>query len=367
VRPRSSALTIAAVAVVAALVPAATGCASSSPERGADRPPRTARLFAPDSVWNAALSSDAPLDPSSDARVGALVDEVADEVRRGVGPWISESHYSTPLYVVRGAQRRVRVKLDAGSWADSLRGALAAGVPIPRGARPADGSDGHLTIHQPSTDTMWEFWRAVKRPDGWHASWGGVMRRVSQSPGYYTDAAALGLKPQEGWNWGSTATSLPVIGGTILSEELRRGRLDHALALSVRDACARIFTWPAQRTDGGLRGDDCLPEGAHLRLDPSLDVGALDLPPITRILAEAAQRYGIIVRDVTHTAVGFYAEDPTPTGRQPYTGTGGLYGGLEPWEFLPRFPWKHLQLLRMYLCAKAPCEPPAERRRRAGR
>jgi hypothetical protein len=314
-----------------------------------------ARLFAPDSVWNAPLSASARLDPTSRARMTWFDAEVNSEITRGIGPWISETSYSTPLYTVPASQPDVRVTLDTGSWGAPLRAALRQGVPIPPNARPAAGTDGHLTIWQPSTDRLWEFWKAVKLRDGWHASWGGAMRHVSRNPGYYTGSSWTGLSASQGWNWGSTATSLPVIAGTILIDELRRGRIDHALALAIPDACAGSFTWPAQRTDGGDPGANCLPEGAHLRLDPNLDLSTLSLPPITRLLAEAAQRYGIVVRDRTHHAVGFYAEDPTRTGADPYSGPTGFYGGLRPWNFLPQFPWDRLQLLKMTLCREAPC------------
>jgi hypothetical protein len=315
------------------------------------------RLFSPGSVWNAPLAADAPLDPSSQARSAAFVAQVRSEVRAGNGPWISERAYSTPLYTVGADQPLVQVKLDAGPWAATLHSALGQGVPIPAGARPAPGTDGHLTIHQPATDTLWEFWRASRQSDGWHASWGGVMRRVSTSPGHYSNASWNGLPRSDGWNWGSTASSLPVIAGTVTIDELRRGRIDHALALAVPTPCARSFSWPAQRTDGTSNAPDCMPEGAHLRLDPSLDLAKLELPPITRMLAEAAQRYGMIVRDRTGegNATSFFAEDPAPTGTDPYNGPGGFYGGLRPWKFLPQFPWESVRLLDMSVCTSAPC------------
>jgi hypothetical protein len=313
------------------------------------------RLFAPGSVWNAPLSDHARLDPSSPARTAALLAEVRAEIQAGTGPWISETQYSTPIYTVGRRQRRVRVTLDAGTWAASLKDALVGGVPIPPHARPAVGTDRHLTIYQPATDTLWEFWKAIKLRDGWHASWGGAMRNVSESPGYYTSSSWPGLKGDQGWNWGSTATSLPVAGGTIRIDELRRGRIDHALAVDLPNACAKVFAWPAQRTDGTLTTSTCIPEGARLRVDPALDLSTLNLPPITLILARAAQRYGMIVRDKTLHAVGFFAEDPARTGTNPFVGPTGLYGGLRPWNFVPCFPWSRLQLMKMKTCTAAPC------------
>lgn len=327
------------------------------PAPPADNPAVDERLFAPDSVWNASLSNSAPLDPSSVARMAAFDAEIQNEITVGIGPWIDEVRYSTPLYRVAPDQPRVPVKLDTGAWGAPLQAALAQGVPIPDDAQPAAGTDGQLTIYQPSSDTLWELYQASRMADGWHATWGGVMQQASKSPGYYTGSSWPGLTGIQGWNWGSTATSLPVIGGTIMIDELQRGHIDHALAMNIPNPCAGVFSWPAQRSDGSMTADDCLPEGAHLRLDPALDLSTLNLPPITRMLAEAAQRYGIIVRDKTGHATGFYAEDPSPTGSNPYIGPDGLFDGLPPWKFLPKFPWGHLELLRMTLCSRAPCLP----------
>jgi hypothetical protein len=330
---------------------------SSPPDAGGTSGGESAslRLFAPTSVWNMPLATDAPLDRSSSARMSAFDTLIAGEEKANTGPWIEETEYSTPLYVVGPEQPRVDVHLDSGLWAASLQGALSEGVPIPRDATPAAGTDGAMTIYQPSSDTLWEFWRAFKTESGWRASWGGAMQHASESSGYYSDASWPALAPSQGWNWGGTATSLPVIAGTVRIAELRSGHIEHALALDVPYACAHDFSFPAQRSDGSEQRPDCIPEGAHMRLNASLDLAALPMAPITRMLAEAAQRYGIIVRDQTHHAVGFFAEDPTPAISNPYTGARGLFDGLEPSVFLREFPWNQLQLLQMHLCTSAPC------------
>jgi hypothetical protein len=66
------------------------------------------------------------------------------------------------------------------------------------------------------------------------------------------------------------------------------------------------------------------------------------------MMAEAAQRYGIVVRD-TAGNVTFYAQDPTPTGTNPYLGPKGYFEGTYPFKLLASFPWSHLQLLNMEL------------------
>jgi hypothetical protein len=94
--------------------------------------------------------------------------------------------------------------------------------------------------------------------------------------------------------------------------ELRNGVIPHALALNIPFARPNVFSYPAQRTDGTSTDPDAIPEGAHFRLDPTLDLSKLNLPPMTRTMAEAARRYGMIVRDQTGWAVAMFGEDPTP-------------------------------------------------------
>ena len=54
----------------------------------------------------------------------------------------------------------------------------------------------------------------------------------------------------------------------MLLDELKAGRIDHALAINLPAPRAGVFAWPAQRTDG-TGPPTALPEGARLRLDPA--------------------------------------------------------------------------------------------------
>jgi hypothetical protein len=289
--------------------------------------------FAPTSVWNAPLSPRAPIDRHSAAYISDLVDQVARS-----GPWLNTYAYSTPVFTVPARQRTVTVKLDDRSnpQGPALRRSWLR-VPIPMRARPAAGSDGQMVVWQPATDRMWEFWKMAHRRDGWHASWGGTITHVSRSPGYYTGPS----------RWGATATSLPLIGGLIRPGELAAGHIDHALAVAIPAARASYFAWPAQRTDGWRRGGSAIPEGQRFRVDPRLGLRKLSLPPLVRMMAEAAQRYGIIVRDQAG-AVTFYGEDTDAEGvaHNPYYGADGFFQGQYVSALLRSFPWSHLQALK---------------------
>lgn len=320
-------------------------------------PTRVAEVrFAAGSIWDARLPANAPIDPRSHARLDSMLDHVEALAAQLFFPSLAISSYSTPIYVVPAGQPRVPVALDA--WNPALKRALAEGVPIPPRARPAAGTDAHMTIYQPSTDSMWEFWRTAKRADGWHAAWAGATRPVSQSPGYYGSRSWPGLSLTQGLDWGSTATSLPVAGGTITIQDLRDRRIDHALAASVPFACRDFFVYPAQRTDGASVRDDCMPEGARLRLDPNLDIAALNLPPITQTIARAARDYGIVVRDKTGgQSISLFAEQVQHGEPNVYAGADGLLGGVPAWSVLRKFPWRKLKLVQARTCRQAPCMP----------
>jgi hypothetical protein len=283
--------------------------------------PAAALPFASTSVWNAQVPTIVPLTSTS----SSLVTELQRQVTT-YGTWINTWQYSTPVYTVPASQPAVRVQLDT-TYA-SLQNDFAA-VPLPADALPAKGTDAHLTLYQPSTDTLWEFWKLSKQTNGWHARWGGKMTNVSTNPGYFQ--APLG----------ATATSLPLLGGLMRISELQAGHIDHALALAIPQPKAKDFVWPAQRTDGASTSADAIPEGTRFRLDPNVDVTTLGLTPVGAQMALAAQRYGIVVRD-TAGSVTFYAEDATPTGTNPYP---TLFQNKYANQVLAKFPWSKLQVV----------------------
>lgn len=283
------------------------------------------RFFSPTSFWNEPLPPDAPLDSSSAAVVGAFDEEIAaaEEAKKGPAN-INTTEWSVPIYTVPADQPTVQVTLERASRALALQAAWDA-VPLPPDAQPAAGTDEHLVVWQPSTDRLWEFWRLVHGSEGWQASWGGAIQKVSSNPGAYGLEAWPGATT---W-WGASATSLSIAGGLITLEDLELGQINHALAMAIPEPRAGVYASPAERTDGWSTEPLLLPEGAHLRLDPKLNLASLHLPRVTLMMAEAAQRYGIVVRDRAAN-VTFYAQDPTLTGTNPYTGTNGYFEGKSP-------------------------------------
>jgi hypothetical protein len=320
---------------------AATAAVTGPPPSSANEP---FRFFSPTSFWNEPVSASVPLDPSSAAVVGAFDQEItaAEEAKKGL-PNINVTSWSVPVYTVPANQPMVNVTLLEAAKTPALQAAWDA-VPLPSNALPAVGTDKHLVVWQPSTDHLWEFWRLEKTLTGWQAAWGGAMEKASSDLGVYGPEAWSGATK---W-WGASATSLSIAGGLITLEDLEKGQINHALAMAIPSPRGELYASPAQRTDGWVTAPDSIPEGAHLWLDPNLDLASLKLPRFTLMMAEAAQKYGIFVRDRAGN-VAFYAQDPTPTGTNPYFGTTGYFEGKTAQQLLAVFPWSHLQLLKMEL------------------
>ena len=292
--------------------------------------------FSPTSFWNAPLAAAAPLDPNSQAYVNELLRQV-----QTYGTWMDTYQYSVPVYVVGPNQATQHVTLDV--YAPDLQAEFDA-VPIPSTAQAAAGTDEHMTVWQPSTDKLWEFWHMQQESDGWHARWGGEMDNVSTSPGYFTHSGITN-------DWGATATGLPLLGGLVTEADLQRGYINHALAISIVETEPNCWSWPAQRTDGAYTtaGITPIPEGARFRLNPTINVASLNLPPLDEMLAQAAQTYGIVVRD-KGGAVSFYGEDPkTIPGSNPWPAE---FENTYASTILARFPWSDLQTLQTQMtCA----------------
>jgi hypothetical protein len=170
------------------------------------------------------------------------------------------------------------------------------------------------------------------------------MQNVSSGMGVYGPEVWPGAQT---W-WGVSASSLSLVGGLITLEDLEYGRIEHALSMAIPNVRAGVYSSPAQRTDGKSSEPLSLPEGAHLRLNPKLDLAALHLPRLTLMIAEAAQRYGIFVKDGAGN-VQFNAQDPNSLATNPYAGSHGYFEGLSPERLLASFPWSELQLLKMEL------------------
>lgn len=295
-------------------------------------------IFSSSSVWRQSVAS-APVREDSAVLVADLAEQVA--VRYGGIAAFNNNAYSVGFRAVGPNVPRVDVEFydcqDKGYVPQGVYDGAAhwKDVPIPEDAVAAPGTDRNLTIWSPSTNQLWEFWVAERHGGGWRACWGGRIDNVSSSPGYFDGS------------FGTTATGLSHAGGMIGIEQVRAGRIDHAMSLNVVEVMDRsIFSWPAQRSDGSdPDGTNTIPEGTRFRLDPDVDVDALGLHPVAAMIARAAQEYGFIVND-RGGAVAVVAEGgpsaQAATGEDPWP---ELLGTTPPYAVMADFPWDRLQAL----------------------
>lgn len=348
------------VVVMLALVPSA----QAAPDR-----------YFPGSFFSQPIPEHAPLDPESEQLSRELknlafgVDpattyDCANAYRTAKHRWTAEEQASCEqiitragiasenapvVYTVGEGQPRVPVAVDPGPAADrdpDLGRVLAEGVPIPTGAQPSPGSDHQLIIWQPTTDTMWEFWRTrTDAAGGWHVGWGGRIEDVAASPGHYRDVPVPGGGFDQRYNWGGPASSIPNLPGLITVEQLQSGVIGHALVFATWTNKHKEWVYPAQRSDGRCRhrGDYCsaIPQGARFRLDPDYDVSRLS-HPIVRMIATAVQDYGMVLNNTTGGGVSLYTDGGS--------GARDLFVSADPKRpqptaFMRDFPWEGLEML----------------------
>jgi hypothetical protein len=293
-------------------------------------------MFAPTSFWYQTIPANAPIDPNS---ANLNLDFLRQYKTHYNNVTINTWTYASPVYVVPADMPTVAVRFsDCQGKGYTPAGLLEqwSAVPIPSYAQPANGTDMEMTIYQPSTDTLWEFWQAKNVNGVWQACWGGRLQNASKCNGLWQNG------------FGTTATGLPFVGGQITAEELQRGEIRHAIGISLVDTEAHWkFSWPAQRSDGynPNGAPNRIAEGQRFRLDPTINVDALNITPVAKIIAKAAQKYGFVVWDKAGS-ISLRASNPksyTLVGKaNPYD---ALFAGKAEYAVLNGFPWDKLQFL----------------------
>ncbi|WP_082177017.1 hypothetical protein [Arsenicicoccus sp. oral taxon 190] len=342
-----------AVAVTALC--AATLLACSAP---AHRPPTTSagsptaepqrrwpalpdRVFAETSFWYHPLPRSTPTDPRSADIVRDLhraAVEHGDGTLANVG--INTADYSPPLVTVPPDAPTVDVVAGPGCSLHPEVAATLRGIRVPADLRPAGGSDAEVTLFDPQARRYTDLWRVRRDGQGrWTACGGGSIANPRRSDGRFP------------FPIGTTATGLPFGGGMIRVAELQRGHIDHVLGLAVPYAAsAPAHSWPASRSDGrNPRGYQVLRQGQRLRLPADLDLDSLRLSRTARVVAQAAQDYGLVVWD-TAGNVSLRAENPSAFVTDPYPGLFGVATGWEalhgdPGQGEQPFPLERLEVL----------------------
>ncbi len=282
----------------------------------------TWRPFSDDSPWNRTILAQPAVDPNSTQMIAHLMQSSSPVF------WVNIYTYTVPIWTADGSTPEYAVTCTEGNCSPDLDR-----VPIPDQAVPDPGSDAHMLIVDLNRHMSWDMWWAHKQSDGsWKAGFGTAF-----------DLLGDGVKP---FGLGSARGSgFPLAAGLVYLEEVKAGHIRHALVMAY-DWPRGCLVYPAS-TNCGLSSDpDAIPIGAHLQLDPSLDLDTLGLHPAARVIARAMQEYGLYVGDNGH-GLSLYAES--------------FYGkSLDPWagllgeDDLIRIPVHRLRVLKL---GTLRCEP----------
>jgi hypothetical protein len=294
------------------------------------------RPFSADSPWNTPIPADARADPAS----AALIDDLAAR-----GPWhINIKDWSIPVYFV-DADRTP--KHDVGDSRPGIHGAgfgFPRQIPIPDDAvaSPPVGehSDNHLSIIDRTKGLEWGLWAARKDATGrWFTGLGAV-----------TDLNGTGVAPpwfdaeRELDSHRARASGFPLVAGLIMVDEIRAGRIAHALCFAYDHCRTGLFVPPASTSQvAQLDAVDTrgIPMGGRIQLDPAWDVEHSGLSPAGKVIARALQEYGAYCGDYAGANV-LYAEN-SPAAVAAWEGL--LASGELAAVFTPDFIRRHFRVL----------------------
>ena len=258
------------IAIMTALAGTAAGAA---PLPGATSCP----VFPADNPWNRRVDA-LPVAPDSDEIITAIGPEKTMHADFGSGLW-DGGPIGIPVTIVRSTQKRTTVSFEYASESERGPYPIPANVRI-EGGPTADG-DRHALIVDRDRCRLYELF-ALRREGGrWKAGSGAIWNLRSNR-----------LRPA-GWT-SADAAGLPILPGLARYDEVARGRIDHALRVTV-SRTRRAYVWPARHFASSATDPSLPPMGLRLRLKRSYPIAAF--PRQARIVLQALKEYGMVVAD----------------------------------------------------------------------
>lgn len=230
-------------------------------------------VFPANNIWRADVSG-LPVHSRSNAYVASIGAGSNPHPDFGSGMW--EGHpIGIPVTSVKPGQSTVSVRFEYAGESD--RGPY----PVPADVKVEGGSDSHIILHDAQACRVYELFAARKGSGGWRAGSGAVF-----------DLRSNDLR-RAGWT-SADAAGLSIFAGLVRYQEVAAGHIDHAIRITA-PRTANKYVWPARHAASSSSDPDLPPMGLRLRLKKSVDISRL--PKQARIIAEAMQRYGVILAD----------------------------------------------------------------------
>ena len=186
-----------------------------------------------------------------------------------------------PFVTVGRSQKRVPVSFEYASESDREPYPIPRDVPI-EGGRGSDG-DRHVIVVDRGRCRLYEVFAAYPQGGGrsWRAGSGAIWNLRSNR-----------MRPR-GWT-SADAAGLPILPGLARYDEVKRGRIDHALRFTA-PRTRRRYIYPA-RHFASDSNDPSLPAmGQRFRLRASYPLGRF--PRQARVVLTALKRYGMLLAD----------------------------------------------------------------------
>jgi hypothetical protein len=275
-RLRRSALAVTVVAgalsLAATRLPAALA-ASHRPATPAGQDEYGCPILPASNALNRDISH-APVNPLSGAYIASIGASLHLHADFGTNPG-----YGIPYVVVGPHQPRVPIVFSEFG-AESEPGPY----PVPPGA-PVEGAgeegDRHVLVLQTRACKLYELYSAQRKGAGWEAGSGAVFNLRSNA-----------LRP-EGWT-SADAAGLPIFPLLARYPQVREGRIDHALRVTVSQTQAG-YIHPATHLASSSSDASLPPMGLRLRLKASYALAPYHGQAL--VILRALKRYGLIVAD----------------------------------------------------------------------
>jgi hypothetical protein len=147
--------------------------------------------------------------------------------------------------------------------------------------KPTLDADRHGIVVDPVNRMLYEFYRLTKTDQGWTAEQASIFNLASNR------------QRPDGWT-SSDAAGLPIFPSIVRYDELKRGKLEHALRATFKNT-RRAYVYPATHY-ASRKTDPNLPRmGERFRLRKDFDTSKFS--PEVRTILEALKRYGMLNAD----------------------------------------------------------------------
>jgi hypothetical protein len=266
------------LAVLAAVTAAAFAAAAAGAASGVESPRLGGcPVFPAGNPWNRRVDA-LPVAAGSQRIVAGIGLDDHLHADFGSGLW-EGGPIGIPVTVVGSGTPRVRVRFAYAAESDPGPYPIPPSVRIEGG--PAADGDRHAIIVERERCRLYELF-ALRRVDGrWTAGSGATW-----------DLRSNRLRPV-GWT-SADAAGLPILPGLARYEEVARGRIGHALRVTVART-RRAYVWPARHFASDLTDASLPPMGLRLRLRRGFPISGF--PRQARVVLTALREYGLIVAD----------------------------------------------------------------------